>query len=61
MGDLCCVYNMFCLKEQSAKEAAATAKKESFAANFKGSWEELAACELAGATNAAVANAKKVP
>ncbi|KAK4747570.1 hypothetical protein SAY87_014156 [Trapa incisa] len=47
------------LEEQAAKEAAAAAARKAFAANFKGTSEELAAQELAAATKAAVANARK--
>lgn len=48
-------------QEQAAKEAAAAAVKEAFAANFKnGSVDMQAAQELAAATAAALAKSKKV-
>jgi len=48
------------LQEQAAKEAAAAAAKEAYAANYKNTEDFQAAQELAAAAAAAVAKSRKV-
>lgn len=59
MIPLLIAYSVY-LQEQAAKEAAAAAAKEAYAANFKNTEDFQAAQELAAAAAAAVAKSRKV-